>query len=100
MARCDAAETGRPRYDGKVGSAVARTMRCAASHAEALRRKRSGDDEMWFLCARGLDGAHQCKRCRAGGGGGAGGGGSARPDLALLTTFSPVFFFSRVIKSG
>jgi hypothetical protein len=35
-----------------------------------------------------------------GGGGGAGGGGSARPDLTLFTTFSPVFFFSRVIKSG
>ena len=27
-------------------------------------------------------------------------GGGARPDLALLTTFSPVFFFFRVIKSG
>ncbi len=34
-----------------------------------------------------------------GGGGRAGGGGGARPDLALLTTFSPVFFFSCVIKS-
>jgi len=32
-------------------------------------------------------------------GGGAGGGGGARPDLALFTTFSPVFFFSCVIKS-
>ena len=29
----------------------------------------------------------------------AGGGGGARPVLALLTTVSPVFFFSRVIKS-
>ena len=29
----------------------------------------------------------------------AGGGGGTRPVLALLTTFSPVFFFSRVIKS-
>jgi len=29
----------------------------------------------------------------------AGGGGDARPDLTILTTFSPVFFFSRVIKS-
>jgi hypothetical protein len=32
--------------------------------------------------------------------GGGGGDGGARPDLALLTSFSPVFFFSRVIKSG
>jgi hypothetical protein len=32
-------------------------------------------------------------------GDGAGGGGGARPDLVLLTTFSPVFFFSCVIKS-
>jgi hypothetical protein len=31
--------------------------------------------------------------------GGGGGGGGARPDLALLSSFSPVFFFSRVIKS-
>jgi hypothetical protein len=30
----------------------------------------------------------------------AGGGGGARSDLTLLTTFSPVFFFSSVIKSG
>ena len=95
MARCNATETGRPRYDGKVGSSVAVRMRGAASQAEALRRQRSGDDEMWFLCTRGLDGVHQC--CRAGG---AGGGGSARPVLALFTTFSHVFFFSRVIKSG
>ena len=34
------------------------------------------------------------------GGGGGGGGGGARPDLTILTTFSPVFFFSRVIKSS
>jgi hypothetical protein len=32
-------------------------------------------------------------------GDGAGGGGGARPDLVLLTTFSPVFFFSCVFKS-
>ena len=32
-------------------------------------------------------------------GGGGGGGGGARPDLTLFTTFSPVFFFFRVIKS-
>ena len=31
--------------------------------------------------------------------GGGGGGGGARPDLTLLNSFSPVFFFSRVIKS-
>jgi len=29
----------------------------------------------------------------------AGGGGGARPDLTILNIFSPVFFFSRVIKS-
>jgi hypothetical protein len=29
----------------------------------------------------------------------AGGGGDARPDLNILNSFSPVFFFSRVIKS-
>ena len=33
-------------------------------------------------------------------GGGGGGGGGARPDLALLNSFYPVFFLSRVIKSG
>ena len=29
----------------------------------------------------------------------AGGGGDARPDLTILNSFSPVFFFSSVIKS-
>jgi hypothetical protein len=33
------------------------------------------------------------------GGGGGGGGGGARPDLTILNSFSPVFFFYRVIKS-
>ena len=33
-------------------------------------------------------------------GGGAGGGGDVRPDLTPLNIFSPVFFFSCVIKSG
>jgi hypothetical protein len=30
----------------------------------------------------------------------AGGGGDAWPGLTILNSFSPVFFFSRVIKSG
>jgi hypothetical protein len=51
------------------------------------------------MARKALLGTHH--RAAGGGGGGAaaGGGGGTRPVLALLTTFSPVFFFSRVIKS-
>jgi hypothetical protein len=94
VAMCDAAETGRPHYDGKVGSAVAGRMRVAASQATALGRRLDVVPKVRKALMGRTNGL------LGGGGGGAGGGGDARPDLALLTTFSPVFFFSCVIKSG
>ena len=60
MARGNATETGRPRYDGKVGSSVAGRMRGAASQAEALLGcsgggvggggsvRRSGCERQWW----------------------------------------------------
>ena len=67
-----------------------------------MQRWRSRDDVV-HMAREALIGANQCERCLAAAaavGSSAAGGGSARPDLALFTTFSPVFFFSRVIKSG
>ena len=101
MARCDVTE-GWPRYDGKVGSAVAGRLRVAASQAAAMRRQRSRDDDVVPM-VRGLDGAHPFRRCLAAAvaaAAAAGGGGDARPDLTILSSFSPVFVVSSVIKSG
>ena len=94
MARCDATE-GWPRYDGKVGSAVAGRLRVAASQAAALRCGGSAAETTRYRSygAQGLDGAHQC--CRAGGGGGGGGGGGWRRVVVAargqFSLFSPHF---------
>jgi hypothetical protein len=63
------------------GSAVEKT-RCGSYARKALMERTNARDAVQAAAAA------------------AGGGGGARPDLTLFTTFSPVFFFSRVIKSG
>jgi hypothetical protein len=99
LARCNATETGWPRYDGKVGSTVAGRLRCAASQAAEMQRWRSGDNEMWFPWRPRPFGGRTNARDAGQAAAAAGGGGGARPDLTTLGSFSPVFFFSRVIKS-
>jgi hypothetical protein len=53
------------RWRGGCEARRVRRQRCGGSAEETTRCGSHG--------ARGLDGAHQCKRCRAGGGGGGGG---------------------------
>ena len=54
MARCNATETGRPRYDGKVGSSVAGRLQVVASQAEALRLWRSRDEDVVQMARKAL----------------------------------------------
>ena len=68
LARRDATETGRPRYDGKVGSSVAGRLQVVASQAEALRLWRSRDEDVVQMARKAL--MERTNGLLGGGGGG------------------------------